>query len=659
MVAVGDSAIFTVAVTGYAPFSYQWLKNGVAIAGANQPSYVTSAATSSDSGTSFTVKVSNSLGNITSSSAKLTVVPSSAPADVRFVAPNGSDSNPGTMAQPYLTIQHCAITVASGSTCEVRAGTYHEKVTPNSGITITAYNFEPVVVDGADPVTNWNVYQGSIYEASVPLRSDDTNQVFAGNEMMTEARWPNGNDLFHVKWATAQSGTSQTQIVDSNLPSINWVGAKIHLWSGSDPFGHETGVVTSSNGGQIGIQVGETGTCPVICPAKDGYYYLFGTLGALDAEKEWYYDPTSSTLYFMAPGNVNPNTIDVEAKQRDYAFDLRAKSGVTIRNISIFASTVVTDSSSANNTLDRLSAQYVSQFTDLSPTADDANGSAFSILQVHEGDSGIILNGTGNVLENSTISYSAGAGVAVEGQNNSVLNNLIENVDYVGDYASGIDLDGNNNTIQYNTIQSVGRQAIYVTAVTNQDVGYNNLFNAMMLSRDGGEIYACCTQDASGTEIHHNWIHDTQSLIKGAGDENPLSGVDIDNGSKGFEVDQNVLWNNQYFNVLINGVSGVGPINNDIVNNTVPDGSSTGSINVANVQNCTQTNISNNRVAVSVQMQKDGTACATSDNSVNSSGASDMTNGSEVGCNFQGCSSSRPPSFLSGGTIIPCTLGAP
>lgn len=273
-VAVGERAIFTVAATGSGPISYQWLKNGTAIAGANQASYITPVVAAADSGSSFSVALSNPIGSLSSSPASLTVNPS-VTGSLWFVAPNGDDSNPGTIDQPYQTIQHCATTATAGSTCEVRAGTYRETVTPNSGITITAYNFETVIVDGSDPVTGWSLYQGSIYKASVSLSADDTNQVFVGSDMMTEARWPNGDDLFQVNWAKAQGGTNPGQIVDLNLPALNWTGAKIHLWSGVDPFGNQTGTVTASGSGRISIDVSQTGTCPAICPTAGGYYYLF------------------------------------------------------------------------------------------------------------------------------------------------------------------------------------------------------------------------------------------------------------------------------------------------------------------------------------------------------------------------------------------------
>jgi parallel beta-helix repeat protein len=657
-VGVGQPALFTVAASGSTPLSYQWLKNGVSISGATQDSYATPATSSTDSGSAFTVTVTNSYGTLTSTAATLTVNTLSV-SNVYFVAPNGNDSNAGTIDQPFRTIQHCAATVAQGSTCAVRAGTYRETVTPNSGITITAYNLESVTVDGSDPVTGWTPYQGSIYKAQVTLRTDDTNQIFVGSDMMTEARWPNGDDLFNVNWATAKAGTDSSHIVDPNLPSVNWTGAKIHLWSGIDAFSHETGVVTASGVGQISLGNMETETCPYICPIPGGYYYLFGTLNALDAEREWYYDPNSTTLYFMAPGNVDPNTLDVRSKQRSYAFDLRGKSGVTIQNISIFACSILTDSASTNNTLDRINAQYVSHFTSLASWSNYSYsdwGGDWGILIINVSDTGIIINGSGNTLQNSTISYSAGTGLALEGSNNTIRNNLIRNVDYIGDYASGIVIDGNNNVIQNNTIYKVGRQAILVNAVVNEDIGYNNVYNSMLLSTDGGEIYICCKQSASGTRIHHNWVHDTTPVVSDVPFSNVMAGIYIDNFSSGFTVDQNVLWQNKLNNIFNTG-------SNYIHNNTIPDSTPGARIENTSGTDCTMTIIVNNRVVENVANTEtngvSGSPCVLSpsnNNNPSAPGANEMTPTSQIGCNFDGCSSNPPPGIVNGNSVTPCPV---
>jgi Immunoglobulin I-set domain len=76
----GQTAQFTVAATGTAPLSYQWSKNGTAIAGANASSYTTAPATRDDDGAQFVVAVANSAGSATSNTAKLSVTSVPSPA---------------------------------------------------------------------------------------------------------------------------------------------------------------------------------------------------------------------------------------------------------------------------------------------------------------------------------------------------------------------------------------------------------------------------------------------------------------------------------------------------------------------------------------------------------------------------------------------------
>jgi len=72
-VTAGQTATFAVVAIGTAPLSYQWQKNGANIAGATSASYTTPATTTSDSGSTFAVVVSNTTGTVTSSAATLTV----------------------------------------------------------------------------------------------------------------------------------------------------------------------------------------------------------------------------------------------------------------------------------------------------------------------------------------------------------------------------------------------------------------------------------------------------------------------------------------------------------------------------------------------------------------------------------------------------------
>jgi hypothetical protein len=76
---VGQAATFSVAATGTAPMTYQWNKNGSPIIGATSSLYTTALTATSDNGSQFTVRVSNSAGNVVSIPATLTVKSAAVP----------------------------------------------------------------------------------------------------------------------------------------------------------------------------------------------------------------------------------------------------------------------------------------------------------------------------------------------------------------------------------------------------------------------------------------------------------------------------------------------------------------------------------------------------------------------------------------------------
>ena len=78
-VTAGRAASFSVAATGTAPMTYQWSRNGSPIIGATSSLYTTALTAASDNGSQFTVRVSNSAGNVVSIPATLTVKPAAVP----------------------------------------------------------------------------------------------------------------------------------------------------------------------------------------------------------------------------------------------------------------------------------------------------------------------------------------------------------------------------------------------------------------------------------------------------------------------------------------------------------------------------------------------------------------------------------------------------
>jgi hypothetical protein len=81
---MGLGARFTVTATG-SSLQYQWRRNGATIAGATSASYLTPPTAFADTGSSFTVTVSNSVSSIESTAATLTVTARAPRAgDLRF-----------------------------------------------------------------------------------------------------------------------------------------------------------------------------------------------------------------------------------------------------------------------------------------------------------------------------------------------------------------------------------------------------------------------------------------------------------------------------------------------------------------------------------------------------------------------------------------------
>ena len=95
----GQAATFTAVATGTAPLAYQWQRNGADIAGATAASYTLASTSAADNNASFTVRVTNSVGNSTSSAALLTVRPYVSPLDGRaWAATQSLEENTSTLA---------------------------------------------------------------------------------------------------------------------------------------------------------------------------------------------------------------------------------------------------------------------------------------------------------------------------------------------------------------------------------------------------------------------------------------------------------------------------------------------------------------------------------------------------------------------------------
>jgi hypothetical protein len=318
-----------------------------------------------------------------------------------------------------------------------------------------------------------------------------------------------------------------------------WNGATMHIMPGEGWFG-QTARVTSYSRGKLSFTYKNMSGSKET-PTGGDPYFLTGKFKALDAPTEWFRDP-NGTLYLWAPRSDSPSGHTVEAKRRAYAFDLRGRSNVVVDGFNIFAATIVTGNSSGVR-LNDLDIKYVGHYIG-TPGRDQPT------------DGGILLNGSNNVLSNSTIAFGAGNGVFMLGSNNRIENSVLHDLNYTGGSANAIRAAGSGHTIKGNTIYNTGREAIKFSSSPRTKVTYNVIHDAMLQTTDGGGIYTFGT-NGQGAEIAYNRVYNVRSGGFGS------SGIHLDNNSTNYIVHHNVVWNTN------NGLKmNYAAKNNQVYNNT-------------------------------------------------------------------------------------------
>ena len=456
-----------------------------------------------------------------------------------YVATDGSDTNAGSIEYPFRSIQRAADLVQPGDTVLVRGGTYRETVTPaRSGtpgapITFRSYRNESVTVSGANVVSGWSNADGaSVFKARQPWDlGDGDNQVFVDGRMMNEARWPNTSlDLSHPTHATADrieptvNGDKSTAVLyDAALTQADgyWNGATIHIAPGQG-WVMQTGTVLSYSRGRI-VYAYEQMNERYETPEKGDRYFLTGKFKALDSAGEWYRDNDGS-LYLRTGGSDDPAEHVVEAKRREYAFDLRGLSNVAVEGLHLFAATVATSGSSDSIRLQGLGVEYVSH-----------HGLAASGWTRPDA-TGILLLGTNSVLRDSTIAFSSSHGVTVSGRGNRVENNVIHDIGYGCGDDAGVLIRGSDQLVTRNTIYNAARDGIKSSRASDIRVTFNVIHDVMLQTTDGGAIYTYGT-DGRGAEFAYNVIYNVRAGGFGG------VGVYLDNFSSNHVVHHNVVWN--------------------------------------------------------------------------------------------------------------------
>jgi hypothetical protein len=188
--------------------------------------------------------------------------------DSYYVSPTGSDSNPGTSAAPWLTIQHAASTVAAGSRVYVEPGTYIESInvrvsgTSSAPIRFIGESGAIVSGKGLTPSTFqtqglWNI--GSATPAGIDV-SYITIQGFTIENYTTS----NANSTPAGIWISGAS--DGIQILNNTITNITTTSEKNGNAFGISAYGTETDAINDlviSGNTVYGLKTGNSETANV------------------------------------------------------------------------------------------------------------------------------------------------------------------------------------------------------------------------------------------------------------------------------------------------------------------------------------------------------------------------------------------------------------
>ncbi len=436
-----------------------------------------------------------------------------------YVSTTGSDSAAGTLGAPFATLQKAANVMGAGDTCHIRGGTYHEAVainnlngTSGNPVTFKAYQNETVTLDGTQSLgdlgsSGWTLHSGNIYKTTLTA---DIWQLFDDGEMMIMARWPNA--FLHDgsiwdqpgTWGRGHDGASSNGTMVDNVNNghdlaatgLDMTGAMGVMNIGS--FRTWPKKVLSHTGGSNTFTY-----APVAANeyrTKLGYYYLECKLNLLDAEREWFYDPATKTLYLWAPGGGVPSG-NIRGKTQTYAFNISNSDWLVLDGLNFFGTTFnMTGCSSC--TVENCNLQFPSFSRRMLGSEADIE---FANMQAGNSN-------PGNTLRNCVFEHSDGQAVRMNGAGCVMENNYFHNIDFS---CAGIPNLGNTVQVEIGSSGSVIRRNTIDTAGASETIApgkvgtveYNRVTNIGLLQSDGAGVHRM-VPEAPNSITRYNWFHD-------------------------------------------------------------------------------------------------------------------------------------------------------
>jgi len=496
-----------------------------------------------------------------------------------FLAPNGKDSNPGTLARPFATIERARDGVRKLDrsklrpgpvTVEIAGGIYQldrpleftaedsgtetcpieyrarkgAQVRVVGGQTVSGWKAvtDPAILQRLDPSARGKVFQADLEALGITdlqgineprvYQSDPGLEVFFQDQPMTLARYPNSGymriaDVLDANGVvqSGQAGTPEGRFVCDDPRPARWVSEKdvwLHgfwVWDWADERIRLRTVDPAAKTISLAAQPGRSYGL-----RKGQWFYAENVLSELDSPGEWYLDRDTSILYFWPPAPLSSGKVVVSVV-RDL-LRLNDVSHVSFRGLLIEAG--------------RGSAIVVKGGWNVQVVACTIR---------NMGNWGVkVYGGAGHGVSGCDVYGTGQGGVHLEGGDRKTLtpaghyadnNHIHHTARWDPVYQQGVAVFGVGNRVTHNLIDNVPHVAIGFSG-NDQTIEYNEIHSSVYQSNDAGAVYTSPpdeTWSMRGHKIRFNYLHNLHGF-EGRG----CQGVYLDDCFSSADISGNIFY---------------------------------------------------------------------------------------------------------------------
>ena len=509
------------------------------------------------------------------------------PAAEFFVAPNGTDTQPGTRERPLATLSaaRAAVRNVAGRepvTVWLRAGRYDLPATfelggPDSGsaaspIVWRAWPGETAVVSGGRRIRTFTAASNGLQVADLAAQGF-TNPAFTqllfDGRRLPRARRPNHDaaNPYYGGWAYV-AGANVPMYADRTNDSKRLLPVRETDWNAwATPAEGEVFIFARYNWWNdiLRIKAADPTNRTLELAGDASYairpgdrYFVQGLREELDAPGEWYLDRTAQQLLLIPPGPLDEATVVAPVLRTIVV--LRGATNVTLRGLTFEASegTAVEVRDSADCTIaactiravgDRNgSGVTVSGGRNVRVTGCDIHHTGSHALSLSGGDR-VTLTPAGHVAENNYLHhfgvfYKQGVGINLSGCGLAARHNLMHDGPRMGVMFGGQRIVIEYNRIRHTNLETEDTGATYTggrdwLGARGSSIRFNHISDMLGFGRDHHGVWRSpyfawgvyLDDNAGGVEVYGNLIERTTR-----------AGIHLHNGRDN-RIEQNVFIN--------------------------------------------------------------------------------------------------------------------